>query len=279
VARKQLSLRGLLHYLWEQAGFNRWYPRMQGKRSYGVVRRFLLEACNAIEAKGLPLRDRIFMPEPFVAEHAAEIAVRRRKALAPLCVGDSLSRLNLMIAIGQLKALTPATIGHQLVLKHLPDYPLFLDHGAAERVKRIFEHEFVACAGGQLRLVAACLIHARDEHCSEIDALALMMTSPQWIPLDFISQADVVEKLVAEERTFVKPLSYDVPEPATYPDFLLLDAGARPVPLDIVSAFSTKAARCSKLRAIGRREPRAWVWDTAQQVTVPDLPPKGASAA
>src|ERR1700720_2528958 len=29
VARKQLSLRGLLHYLWERAGFNRWYPRMQ----------------------------------------------------------------------------------------------------------------------------------------------------------------------------------------------------------------------------------------------------------
>jgi hypothetical protein len=33
VARKRLSLRSLLHYLWERAGFNRWYPRMQGKRS------------------------------------------------------------------------------------------------------------------------------------------------------------------------------------------------------------------------------------------------------
>lgn len=275
VGRKQLSLRGLLHYLWEQAGFNRWYPRMQGKRSYGVVRRFLLQASNHIEAKGLPLRDRIFMPEPFAAEHAAEIAVRRRKALAPLAFGDAPSRFNLMIAIGQLKALTPATVGHQLVLKHLPDYPLFLERGAAERAKRVFGREFVACASGQLKLVAACLIHARDERCSEIDALALMMASPQWIPLDFVSQADVVEKLVVEGRTFVKPLRYDAPEPAPYPDFLLLDTGARPVPLYIVSAFANKAERCARLEAISRRESHGWVWDTARCAAVPDLPPRG----
>jgi hypothetical protein len=120
VAPKELSLRGLLHYLWDRAGFNRWYPRMHGKRSYGVVRKFLLQACDDIKTKGLPLRDRIFMPEPFVAAHAAEIAARHRKALAPLAAGagDAPSRFNLMIAIGQVKALVPAAIGCRLVLKH-----------------------------------------------------------------------------------------------------------------------------------------------------------------
>jgi hypothetical protein len=49
VARKQLSMRGLLHYLWERAGFNRWYPRMQGKRSYWVLRKFLLQASEEVE--------------------------------------------------------------------------------------------------------------------------------------------------------------------------------------------------------------------------------------
>ena len=274
VGRPQLSLRGLMHYLWEQAGFNRWYATMQGKRSYGVVRRFLLQACSDIETKGLRLRDRIFMPEPFVASQTAEIARRHRSALAPLASTDAPSRFNLMVAIGQVKALAPTTVGYKLVLRHLPDCPLFFEHSAAERAKRIFRDELVASATDRVRLVAGCLIHARDQHCCEIDALTLMITSLQWIPLDFVSQLDVVEKLVSEERTFLKPLRYDAPAPSRYPDFLLLDAGPRPVPVDIVSALASEAARCAKLEAIARRELKGWVWDMARDATPPELPPR-----
>ncbi len=34
----KLTLRGTLHYLWEEAQLNRWYPAMEGKRSWYVVR-------------------------------------------------------------------------------------------------------------------------------------------------------------------------------------------------------------------------------------------------
>ena len=81
VARKQLSLRGLLHYLWERAGFIRWYPRMQGKRSYWVLRKFLLQASEGVETKGFRLAERVFIPEHFSRDHAAEIAERRDQAL------------------------------------------------------------------------------------------------------------------------------------------------------------------------------------------------------
>src|ERR1022692_1111878 len=74
VARKTLSLRGLLHYLWERAGFNRWYPRMQGKRSYWVLRKFLLEASEEVETKGLRLVERVFIPECFSRDRMVEIA-------------------------------------------------------------------------------------------------------------------------------------------------------------------------------------------------------------
>ncbi|MBS0325021.1 MAG: DUF1173 domain-containing protein [Proteobacteria bacterium] len=277
--RRQLSLQGLLHYLWERAGFTRWHPQMRGKRSYGVVRKFLLQACSDIETKGLPLRGRLVMPEPFVAEHAAEIAARHRKAFAPLAAGGAPSRSNLMIAIGQVKALAPTTVGYQLVLKHLPDCPLFLELSTAERAKRAFEHELVAWANGQVRLVAACLIHARVEHCYEIDALSLMMTSPEWILLNHISERDVVAKLVAEERAFIKPLRYDATDPARFANYLLLDAGARPLPLDIVSAFAHEADRRTKLDAIASRQPKGWVWDTARDAIVPELPPKASPRA
>ena len=38
----RLTLRGTLHYLWEQAQLNRWTPGMAGKRSWYVVRKHLL---------------------------------------------------------------------------------------------------------------------------------------------------------------------------------------------------------------------------------------------
>jgi hypothetical protein len=70
VARKQLSTR-LLHYP-GTAGFNRWYPRMQGKRSYWVLRKFLLQASEEIETRAV-LPSACSFPEPFSLERAAEI--------------------------------------------------------------------------------------------------------------------------------------------------------------------------------------------------------------
>ena len=37
VARRRMSLRALMHFLFETAGFNRWSPAMEGKRNQGVL--------------------------------------------------------------------------------------------------------------------------------------------------------------------------------------------------------------------------------------------------
>jgi hypothetical protein len=274
VARKQLSLCGLLHYLWERAGFNRWYPWMQGKRSYAVVRKFLLQACEEIETKGLRLSERVFIPEPFMSERAAEITIQHRKALAVLSSPEPRRHFKMMIAIGELKEFKATTVGHRLAFKHLPDCALFLERRAGERTKAIFERELLAWSNGQVKLVAACLIHAKQDRCYEVESLTLMMVSPQWIPLDHACERDVVDKLVAEERAFIKPLRYEAPDAGKFPNFQLLDTGARPVPLDIVSAFLSEAEHAAKVHAIGVRDPKGWLWDTAQDAVIPALPPK-----
>jgi hypothetical protein len=272
VARKRLSLRGLLHYLWEQAGFNRWYPRMQGRRSYIVLRKFLLQACEDVETKGLHLSERVFIPEPFVLEHAAEIAQRHRDALSPLLSAERQLQFKMMIAIGELKDLRPTTLGHQLILKHMPECVFSIEQRAGERIKRAFESELAAWGTGRVRLVAACLIYAKDERCYQVHSLTLMMTSRQWIPLDHVCETDVVEKLITEQRTFVKPLGYDTRPAGTYPNFQLLDSGLRPIALDILSPFVTATERAAKEQAIRGRVSQGWVWNTASVSLVPQLP-------
>jgi hypothetical protein len=41
-----MSLRALLHFLYERAGFNRWYPAMEGRRNQGVLHKYLCEAAS-----------------------------------------------------------------------------------------------------------------------------------------------------------------------------------------------------------------------------------------
>jgi hypothetical protein len=274
VARKELSLRGLLHYLWERAGFNRWYPRMQGKRSYWVLRKFLLQASEEVETKGLRLAERVFIPENFSKEKMAEIAQRRDEALSDLLSPDASLQFKMMIAIGELKELRATTLGYALVLKHLPDCVFFLEVKAGARTKRAFEPELQAWTAGQVKLIAACLFYAKREHLYQIESLTLMMTSAQWIPLDHAYEKDLVNELVRERRTFIKPLRYEAKHPGAFPNFQLLDAGERPVALDILSAFLTPRERAAKASAIAARNPKGWAWDTAQGVVIPDLPPK-----
>jgi Protein of unknown function (DUF1173) len=49
----KLSLRGTLHYLWEQARFNKWSPGMAGKRNWFVIRKYLYEAAKDKTAKNI----------------------------------------------------------------------------------------------------------------------------------------------------------------------------------------------------------------------------------
>jgi hypothetical protein len=58
---KKLTLRGTLHYLWEQAGLNRWSPAMTGKRSWYVVRKYLLQAAADKQAKRMNLTDILYI--------------------------------------------------------------------------------------------------------------------------------------------------------------------------------------------------------------------------
>ena len=275
VVRKALSLRGLLHYLWERAGFNRWYPRMQGKRSYWVLRKFLLHASEEVETKGLRLAERVFIPENFSCEQAAEIAQRHKAALSILLSPEADLQFKMIVTIGELKDFRQTTLGYEVLLKHLPDRALFLDRKAGERTKRAFEAELLAWTAGQVRLIAACLVYAKREHLYQIESLTLMMTSAQWIPLDQYEK-DVVDKLVAEQRAFLKPLRYEAKHAGKYPNFLLLDAGEWPVALDILSPFLTGQERAAKTSAIEAREPKGWAWDTAQSPVIPDLPAKCA---
>ena len=73
----KLSLRGLLHYLWDQAELTRWRPGFAGKRTWGTVRKHLLMAAEHKIARGHSLRSRLYVPEVFSVDQRDAINARR----------------------------------------------------------------------------------------------------------------------------------------------------------------------------------------------------------
>src|SRR5690606_2953448 len=73
----KLSLRGLLHYLWDQAELTRWHPGFEGKRTWGTVRRQLLSASKDKFTSGDSLRSRLYIPETFFVDQRDAINARR----------------------------------------------------------------------------------------------------------------------------------------------------------------------------------------------------------
>ena len=68
----------------------------------------------------------------------------------------------------------------------------------------------------------------------------------------------------------MKPLRYDAHSAASFPNVLLLDTGAKPTPLHVVSASLDPQDRAAKEKALKAPGDTAWVWNTDRKM--PPLP-------
>lgn len=269
--RRRMSLRALTHFLFERAGFNRWSPAMQGRRNQGVLQKYLMQAAGEASVSGVVLSDRLYVPEAFSETTKAETSQRRRQKLAMLHPHEGLSPL--AIVLGEFKASETNAAGSRVWIRHMPDAPLLIATKTWERIERVFAPLFEARdadTGYKVRLLMAVLIRARREHTYEIDSASLMLTSEHWIPIEGVHELPLLHALIEQKRRFIKPLRYDARTPACFPNVLLVDAGAAPVPLHVIGVFMEPKERVLKEAAIRGGE-MPWVWSMDQ--AMPDLPP------
>lgn len=271
--RHRLGLRALIHLLWERAGFHRWSPAMTGKRSWAVIRHYLLDAAAELRTRGEPLREHLFLPETFNEQRRSEIAQRRQQQLASLHVADDTQQVPMAILIGEFKAVEPSTFGRRIWIKHLPDCPLLIEEKVWARAERAFEPMFEACAADAshgLRLVIGALMHARREFTYQVDRLTFMLVTREWIPVEGLDEVLLVEALTRQSRRFLKPLRYDLKATAGLPSALLLDTGPAPTALHVISGLQSPDLRAAQERAIKEGGADPWLWHT--QDPMPGFP-------
>jgi hypothetical protein len=268
---KKLSLRSLLHYLWHQAELTAWTSRWAGKRHWWNIRWHLIEAAGQMMVKGGPLREFLFVPEPFRAVDKAAIEQRRTAALVPALPPKAGPR-RLMILVGEAKEFAPTRSGHRLIVKHMPDFPFLLDESLYSRLKGRFVNELALWdADAASHLMAIATFGLTPAGLAVVEDMALMVVAENWVPYDSAYEKRLVDALAKLRDRSVKGLRYN--QPAETPTAAaMLQRQSQPISLYVVPPSADAAYEEALEELIASRpEISAWIWRTAEG-EIPPLP-------
>ncbi len=273
----RLTLRGTLHYLWEQAQLNRWTPGMAGKRSWYVVRKHLLQAAADKTARGAALTDVLFIPETFSVEHKSEIESRRIAKLARTAMATKGGH-QLMLLIGEVKVIEPARYGHKLTIKHLPDMTFLLAEDLHQRMVKRFEHELALWSEDETtHLLVVATFGLSPAGVAMLEEICLVPATANWIPIEHHADAQLLDKLTQTGRRFTKGLRYNLANDRPLASVVLSDTAPTPVALYLVPASANEGYRQVLDELIRMSELTPWIWKTGEQ-SMPALPPCGVTA-
>jgi len=253
----KLSLRGLLHYLWDQAELTRWHPGFAGKRTWATVRWHLLQAAENKLARGEALRARLYAPEPFsIGDHNAINA--RRLAQWQHAVAAPGKPQHLMLLIGEVKEIVPARYGFKAVVKHVPDQAFSIDEQLYRRLGRRFELELALWgASDDVHMVMIATFGVSSAGVPAIHELCLMPVTRQWLPVEDGLEKQLLDRLVGDGRAFVKGLRYNLRMGDRIASATLTDCEESAPMLFIVPASLDEAAPNRKPDDPG---PTVWMW-------------------
>lgn len=218
----RLGLLGLLHYLWDEAGLSRWSPGMAGKRTWPIVGWHLRQAAERTTIGRTPLSDRLWIPEPFRADHKAAIAARRQDAWAR--IGGERSRQDLMILVAELKAIRRHDRGRVFTFRHMPDAPVMIDSPVYENFAEAHDDALELWRAEPAdHLLVAASFSITNNGLPVIEEPTAMITSTEWLPYSTARDRQVLAEAVGDQRRFIVPLSYGHSAGAALPVMVLTD--------------------------------------------------------
>ena len=270
----KLSLRGLLHYLWDQAELTKWHPGFAGKRTWGTVRRQLLSASEDMFARGGTLRSRLYIPETFFLDQRDAINARRSAQWLQALSAPGKPQ-SLMLLIGEIKEIVPARYGFKAVVKHVPDQGFSIDQQLYRRLGRRFETELAlwgAC--DHLHMVIIATFSVAETGVPVISELSLMPVTQHWLPVENAFDEQLVDRLVNQGRTFRKGLRYDLTSGCLMANAILIDTGDGPCSLRISreAEADTEVSLPTETHQHAHL-PQSWVWHPEAEV-MPPFPQK-----
>lgn len=268
---KKLSLRAMLHYLWEAGELTEWRSVWAGKRGWSRVRNSLLNAASHMTAKGGVLSDMLFIPEQYRPDDKDGISSRRAAALKDIQTSGSGPR-KLLLTITEVKEFEPARQGQKIVIRNLP-FPLMIEDGAWRRLEKRYEAELELWRSSEVfHLMLIATFGISGAGVASVEELALMVVNENWIPFETADELRLLERLGAFRRKIVKGLRFNLTRAQPVVSVMLPEQKPAPVAMFIVPASADDAYEQALAEMIeATPEITPWIWRVAEG-DIPGLP-------
>ena len=268
---RKLSLKAMLHYLWEAGELTEWRSVWAGRRGWGRVRTSLINAASQMTARGGSLSDMLYVPEVFQADDKDGIAARRAAALKDVQAKGSGPR-KLMMIVAEVKEFSPAREGQRIVIRHMP-FPLLIEDGAWRRLAARYETELELWRSSEaFHLIVIATFGISAAGIASVEEVALMVVNEHWLPFEDIHELRLLEKLGHLKRKSVKGLRFNLPRTAPIVSVTLPEQKPAPVAMFIVPASAGEEYEHALADMIETRpEITPWVWRVADG-EIPRLP-------
>lgn len=271
----KLTLRSTLHYLWEEAGFNRWSPAMEGKRSWYTIRKHLQQAADDKLVKGKALSERLYIPETFSSERKEAIKQHWLGIVSRMGVQSNGPR-QLMLMIGEIKDIVPARYGRRIVIKHAPDIHFLAGDDLYKRLEKRFSDDLMLSDLDDVHLLTISTFSVTVAGYAIIEEMALMTVTGNWIPFENIHEKALIDMLCENKRRFTKGLRYNLPRTKPLASMVLTDTSPVPTALYAIPGEVDEQYHPELSELQSNSQLATWTWDTTE-FEIPDLPPATAS--
>ena len=268
---KKLSLRAMLHYLWEAGELTEWRSTWAGRRGWGRVRTSLLNAAAQMTARGTTLADMLFVPEVFHPEDKDGIAARRAAVLKGVQAAGSGPR-KLMMIVAEVKEFSPAREGQRIGVRHMP-FPLMIEAGAWRRLAARHEVELELWRSNEaFHLIVIATFGVSAAGIAAVEEVSLMVVNEHWLPFEDINELRLLEKLGHLKRKSVKGLRFNLPRDVPIVSVILPEQKPAPVAMFIVPPSAGEDYEQALAELIETRpEITPWVWRVGEG-EIPRLP-------
>jgi hypothetical protein len=266
----KLSLRALLHYLWDQAELTHWKPGFGGRRNWFTVRKHLLRAAENKFVRDRTLKASLYIPEVFSVDQRDALYLSRAQQWARATHQEG-SPQNLMLMIAEVKEITSTRFGHKAVIKHIPDQAFMLDEQLYRRMGRRFASVLSLWAACEdMHMVIIATFSVSDAGIPNVVELFLMPVTQHWLPIENGFEKQLLDRLASDGRSFVKGLRYDLASSSAAASATLTDCeGSAPV-LFIADEGVEHGGRA---HLVSDPSTPVWVWNPSNE-TMPVLPPR-----
>ncbi|MGK9086108.1 DUF1173 domain-containing protein [Brucella intermedia] len=266
---QKLSLKALLHYLWEAGELTEWRSTWKGKRGWGRVRASLLHAAaRMITRRGL-LSEILFVPEVFRVEDREGIATRRAAVFKRVEANGVVPR-KLMLIVAEVKEFSPARDGQKVFVRHMP-FPLMIEESTWQRFTTRHEAELQLWRSNEsFHLIVIATFGVSAAGIAAIEDIAPMVVNEHWLPIEDVHEAKLLEKLCQLKRKSVKGQRFNLPRGVPIVCVTLPEQRPAPVAMFIVPASAGadyEQRLCELIEA--RPEITPWIWRVAEG----ELPP------